>query len=75
MDRRASPPATNRKANQRSALNGLCLAIIQSGREGGAIGIQASSAGSQVCRGEDWRGSSFGFEQEQTEKTEEKDLR
>jgi beta-galactosidase len=33
------------KANQRTAFNGLCLAIIQSGRERGPIGIQADSPG------------------------------
>jgi len=33
------------KAKQRSAFNGLCLAIIQSAREPGAIRIQADSPG------------------------------
>jgi beta-galactosidase len=33
------------KANQRTAFNGLCLAIIQSGREPGGIRIQAESPG------------------------------
>jgi hypothetical protein len=33
------------KANQRGAFNGLCLAIIQSGREPGGIRIQAELAG------------------------------
>jgi beta-galactosidase len=33
------------KANQRSSFNGLCLAIIQSTREPGAIRIQAGSPG------------------------------
>ena len=33
------------KAKKRSAFNGLCLAIIQSGREPGAIKIQADSPG------------------------------
>ena len=33
------------KAKQRSAFNGLCLAIIQSARAPGAIRIQADSSG------------------------------
>jgi len=33
------------KAKQRSAFNGLCLAIIQPAREPGAIRIQAESPG------------------------------
>jgi beta-galactosidase len=33
------------KANQRSAFNGLCLAVVQSSRTGGTIAVQASSPG------------------------------
>ena len=33
------------KAKQRSAFNGLCLAVIQSGREPGVISVQADSPG------------------------------
>jgi beta-galactosidase len=37
------------KANQRSAFNGLCLAIIQSSREPGPIRIQADPPGLKLA--------------------------
>lgn len=37
------------KANERNAFNGLCAAIIQTGREPGGIRIQADSLGLKLA--------------------------